>query len=64
MFRALLSQPQKGLHKRLSVYCVRIILVGGAAIAELTLYARNIQTAVCVAPPGDEKVMLATSRGP
>jgi hypothetical protein len=31
--------------------------------SQLTLYARNIPNAVCVAPPEDEKVMHETCRG-
>jgi hypothetical protein len=32
--------------------------------SQLTYHARNIPTAVCVAPPEDEQVMLETFRGP
>jgi hypothetical protein len=32
--------------------------------SQLTLYARNISNAVCVAHPEDEQVMLETCRGP
>jgi hypothetical protein len=32
--------------------------------SQLTLYARNIPNAVCVAPPEEEQVMLETCRGP
>jgi hypothetical protein len=32
--------------------------------SQLTLYARNIPSAVCEAPPEDEQVMLETCRGP
>jgi hypothetical protein len=69
LFRVLLAHPQEGLHKRHLVYCVRIMSVGCAKIAlqpchsQLTLYARNIPNAVCVAPPEDEQVILETSRG-
>jgi hypothetical protein len=31
---------------------------------QLTLYARNIPSSVCVKPPEDEQVMLETCRGP
>jgi hypothetical protein len=54
MFRALLTHPQEALHKRRVVYCVRIMSVGCVMIAmemqswhsQLTLYARNIPSAV------------------
>jgi hypothetical protein len=32
--------------------------------SQLTKHARNIPSAVCVAPPEDEQVMLETYRGP
>jgi hypothetical protein len=72
MFRALLADPQEASHKRHLVYCVRIMSVDCGTVAvklqpchsQLTLYARNIQNAVCSAPPEDEKVMLETCRGP
>jgi hypothetical protein len=72
MFRALLAHPQEAPHKRHLVYCVRVMSVGCATIAvklqswhsQLTFYARNISSAVCVAPPEDEQVMLETYRGP
>jgi hypothetical protein len=70
MFQALLAHPQEALHKRHLVYCVRVMSVGCATIAlqtwrsKLTLYARNIPSAVCIAPPEDEQVMLETCRGP
>jgi hypothetical protein len=31
--------------------------------SQLTLHARNIPSAVCVAPPEDEQVILETCRG-
>jgi hypothetical protein len=71
MFRALLAHPQEVLHKRHLLYCV-CVSVGCATTAvklqswhsQLTLYARNIPSAVCVAPPEVEHVMLETYRGP
>jgi hypothetical protein len=65
MFRALLAHPQETLHKRHLVYCVHVISVGCGTIAvsQLTLNARNIPSAVCEAPPEDEKVMIETCRG-
>jgi hypothetical protein len=70
MFRALLAHPQEVLHKQHLVYCVRMS-VGCDTVAvslhpchsQLTLHARNIPDAVCLAPPEDEKVMLETCRG-
>jgi hypothetical protein len=72
MFRALLVYPQEALNKRHLVYCVRVMSVGSATIAvklqswhcQLTLYARNIPSAVCLAPPEDEQVLLETCRDP
>jgi hypothetical protein len=69
MFRALLDHPQEAIHKRYLVYCVRIMSVGCATIAvhnQLTLYARNIPSAVSESPPEDEQVhvMLEICRGP
>jgi hypothetical protein len=32
--------------------------------SQLTLYARNIPSAVCAAPREDEQLMLETCRGP
>jgi hypothetical protein len=71
MFRALLAHPQEALHKRHIVYCVHIFSVGCAMGAvklqpchsQLTLYARNIPKAVCVAPPENEQLMLETCSG-
>jgi hypothetical protein len=70
MFRALLAHPQEALQKRHLVYCV-CMSVGCATIAvklqschsQLTLYARNIPSAVFEAPPEDEQLMLETCRG-
>jgi hypothetical protein len=75
MFRALLSHPQEALHKRHFLHYVRIMSAGCATIAvklpswqswhsQLTLYASNIPSAVCLAPPEDEQVMFETRRGP
>jgi hypothetical protein len=63
MLRALLAHPQEASHKRHLEYCLSIMSVGCATIAVLTLYARNIPSAICVAPPEDEQVMLETCRG-
>jgi hypothetical protein len=72
MFRALLAHPQEALHKRHLEYCVRIMSAGCGTIAvslqpwnsQLTLYARSIPSAVGLAPPEDEQVVLETCRGP
>jgi hypothetical protein len=72
IFRALLTHPPEVLHKRHLVYYVRVMSVGCATIAvklqswhsQLTLYARNIPSAVCAGPPEDEQVTLETCRGP
>jgi uncharacterized heparinase superfamily protein len=58
-FRALLAPPQKALHKRHLVYCVRVMSVGCTRIG-----ARNILSVICAALPEDEQVMLETFRGP
>jgi hypothetical protein len=71
MFRGLLAHPQEALHERHFVYFVHIMSVGCGTVAmklqpchsQLTLYARNIPNAVCVAPPENEQVMLVTGRG-
>jgi hypothetical protein len=71
MFRALLSQPQETLHKLHLIYCVRVMSVGCTRIGvplqswccQLTKHARNIPSAVCVAPTEDEQVILETCRG-
>jgi hypothetical protein len=63
MFRALLAHPQEALHTRHLVYCVRIVKLQSWH-SQLTLYARNIPSAVCTALPEDEQVMLETCRGP
>jgi hypothetical protein len=70
MFRALLAHLQYVLHKRHLVYCLRMSVgCGTVAVSlqsyhsQLTLYARNIPNAVCLAPPEDEQIMLKTCRG-
>jgi hypothetical protein len=71
MFRALLPHRQEVPHKRHLVYSVRVMSVGCGTVAvklrpchsQLTLHARNIPNAVCVAPPGNEQVMLEVCRG-
>jgi hypothetical protein len=66
MFRALFAHLQEALHKRRLVYCERVTSVGcyqdwsGTPI----LVARDIPSAVCLAPPMVEQVMLETCRGP
>jgi hypothetical protein len=62
MFRALLAHPQDALHKRHLVYCVRVMTVGCTKTG--VGHARNIPSAVCVAPPENEQVILKTRRGP
>jgi hypothetical protein len=70
MFRALLAHHQEVPHKRHLVYCVRIMSVGCGTVAvslqswhsQLTLYVRNIPSAVCAELPEDEQVMLKTCR--
>jgi hypothetical protein len=59
VFRALLAHPQEVLHKRHLVDCVRVMSVGCTRIG-----VEHTQSAVCVAPPEDEQVMLETRRGP
>jgi hypothetical protein len=51
MFRALLAHPQKVLHKRNLVYCVRVISVG-------------CYQGWSVTGPENEKVMLDTCKDP
>jgi hypothetical protein len=76
MFRALLAHPQEALNKRHLVYCVRAKSVGCVTIAvntiavklkswhsQLTLHARNMPSAVCVASPEDEQAILERCRG-
>jgi hypothetical protein len=46
----------------MSVGCATIALQSWHSL--LTLYARNIPSAVCAAPPEDGQVMLETCRGP
>jgi hypothetical protein len=55
MFRPLLVHPQEALHKRHKLQSWH---------SQLTLYARNILSAVCAVPPEDEQVMLETCIGP
>jgi hypothetical protein len=71
MFRALLAHPEEVLHKRQLVYCVRVMSVGcyqdwsgTTPILVQHKHTYNIPSAVCVAPPQDEQVMLETCRGP
>jgi hypothetical protein len=66
MFRALLPQTQEALHKSHLAYCVHVMSVGCTRIlvADNWHNARNIPSAVCVAPPEYEEVMLETRRGP
>jgi hypothetical protein len=73
MFRALLAHPQKALHKRHLLYCVRVMSVGctwmdwnsSPVAANIhNTHARNKSSAVCVADPEDEQVMLETCSGP
>jgi hypothetical protein len=78
MFRTLLAHLREALHKCYLVQCVRKMCVDGVQFAvsigcatiavtlqswhiQLT-YARNIPGAVCVAPPEDKQVKLATRR--
>jgi hypothetical protein len=63
MFRALLAHFQEALQKRHLVYCVRIMARLQFWHTQLTLYARNIPSAVCEASPEDEQAMLETCRG-
>jgi hypothetical protein len=72
MFRALLAHIKEAPHKWPLVYRVCIMSVSCGMIAvklqschsQLTLYTHNIPSAVCLAPPEDEQVMLETCRGP
>jgi hypothetical protein len=58
MFRALLAHPQEALHNGAwYITCVLCQLAAPGA-------ARSRPSAVCVAPPEDEQVMLETCRGP
>jgi hypothetical protein len=59
IFRALLAHPQEALHKQHLVYSVRVMSVGCANPG-----ARNMPSAVCLAPPEDEKIILETCTGP
>jgi hypothetical protein len=49
MFRALLTHPQEALHKRHLIHGCSF-----TATVQLTLYARNVPNAVCVAPSEDK----------
>jgi hypothetical protein len=62
MFRALGARPQEALYIWHWVYCLRIMSVGSWN-SQLTLYSRNIPSAVCVGPLEDEQLMLETCRG-
>jgi hypothetical protein len=64
MFRALLAYPQEALHK--GTWYIACVLCQLAAPGLEWNSARNarIPSAVCVAPPEDEQVMLETRRGP
>jgi hypothetical protein len=53
MFQALLAHLQEALHKRHLVYCLRVMSVGCTWC--------NIPSAVCIAPPEDEQVVLETT---
>jgi hypothetical protein len=70
MFRALHAHHQQALHKRHLVYCMHMSVGCGTVEvklqpcqSQLTLYARIVPNAVCVAPPEDEQVMFKTCRG-
>jgi hypothetical protein len=54
MCRALFAHPQEVLHKRIST----------PILVQPTDITRSIPSAVRVAPPEDEQVMLETRRGP
>jgi hypothetical protein len=60
VLRSLLAHPQEKPHERHLVYCVRVM----SAAPRLEFHARNISSAVCVALPEDDQVMLETCRGP
>jgi hypothetical protein len=63
MFRALLAHPQEVLHKRHLVYCHGCSET--ATVAQPTDIIHTQYTKCrCVAPPGDEQVMLETCRDP
>jgi hypothetical protein len=57
MFQPLLAYPQETLHKQHLVYCLCIMKLQSWH-SQITLYARNIPSAVYAAPPEDEQVML------
>jgi hypothetical protein len=62
MFRALLARLQEALHKRLLVYCVRVMSVGYTRNG--VFHSNTGASFVCAVPPEDEQVMLETCRGP
>jgi hypothetical protein len=66
MFRALLAHLQEALHQRHLLYCVRVMSVGCTRIGvhPTDITRTNITSAVGVAPPEDEQVMLKTCRDP
>jgi hypothetical protein len=65
MFRALLAHPQEAVHKRHGILCdCYVSWLHQSWCSQLTKHAHNIPSAVCVAPPEDEHVMLETCRGP
>jgi hypothetical protein len=57
MFRALLAHPQEALQN--GTWYIECTLCQLAA-----LHALNIPSAVCVAPPEDEQVIIETCRRP
>jgi hypothetical protein len=69
MFRASLAHPQEALRKWHLIYYVRIMCCATSAVSlqswhsQLTLYARNIQSALFAAPLEDEQVMFETCTG-
>jgi hypothetical protein len=64
MFRALTAHSQEEPHKRHLVYCVRVMSVGCYQGWSGTGVSHNIRSAVCVACPENEQVMLEICRGP
>jgi hypothetical protein len=66
MFRALLAHPQKALHKRRLVYCVRIVswLCHGCSETETIIRTQYTKRRFCAEPPENKQVMLETCRGP
>jgi hypothetical protein len=61
MFRALLAHFQEALYK--GIWSVGCGTVAVQPCHSQLIYTRNIRNSVCVAPPEDEQVMLATFRG-